>query len=192
MNKRKEKIPLGRFFCLSNRWIGLFLLLCLVAPFPTIYTVLQYQKKLVKKEVKWKMIEGIDKEELVLLVFTEEQTQTQLRWEHSKEFEYDGFMYDIVEQSVKNDSIYYLCWLDHDETKLNKQLSGLVENIFGKDDKNKENKHRIVTFFKTLFQDDTDVRLKAECNEIDKQNWGYLEHFDSISLTPIPPPPELI
>src|SRR5690606_39601506 len=93
------------FSPLKKRLIAISLLFVLFAPVMTIYLYLQFEKSAVRREIKWKMIAGMDEEELVLLKFTKEETQTKLRWEHSKEFEYDGQMYDIVSKEVKGDSI---------------------------------------------------------------------------------------
>ena len=41
----------------------------LIAPAVVTYSWLQQRKRAVKKEVKWKMIAGIDKSELVILKF---------------------------------------------------------------------------------------------------------------------------
>ncbi|MFH1049421.1 MAG: hypothetical protein V1779_00660 [bacterium] len=53
--------------------------------------------------MKWNMIAGLDKDELVLLKFTEEELVLKLRWEHSKEFEYHYQMNDIVDQAIQGD-----------------------------------------------------------------------------------------
>jgi len=127
------------------------LFLCFVAPLATTFLVLQYQKKQVRKAVKWKMITGIDKEELVLLKFTEKEKQSLLNWKHDREFEYKGEMYDIVEIELKNDTTYYWCWWDHEETRLNKQLSELIWFKVTDNPKNKENQKRLSIFFKSLY-----------------------------------------
>ncbi|PTB91022.1 hypothetical protein C9994_16285, partial [Marivirga lumbricoides] len=103
--------------------ISLFIIL--FAPGLITYSWLSHQKRAVKHEVKWKMIAGMDKNELVLLKFTSEEAKV-LKWEHAKEFEYQNEMYDVVEQQTIGDTTYYWCWWDHEETALNKQLSLLV------------------------------------------------------------------
>ena len=87
------------------------------------------EKAALKREIKWKMIAGIDQNELVLLKFSKEEAETKLRWEHSKEFEYDGQMYDIVSKEIKGDSIYYRCWWDYEEPALNRKLQQLVVRV---------------------------------------------------------------
>jgi len=92
---------------------------------------LTYKKNQVRKEVKRRIIEGIDQEELVHLVFTDSQLNSVLSWKHSEEFEFKGEMYDVVTH-VKIDSMHhYWCWWDNDETELSRRLDELVTANFG-------------------------------------------------------------
>jgi hypothetical protein len=58
----------------------------LIAPAAVTYIWLQHRKAVVRKEVKWKMIAGIDKSELVFFQFSKKESQTKLKWKHSNEF----------------------------------------------------------------------------------------------------------
>ena len=73
------------------------------------------------------MIAGLPEEELVLLAFSMQDAARQLRWEHGREFEYQGQMCDVVHTVQKGDTIYYRCWPDLAETNLNRRLALLVE-----------------------------------------------------------------
>lgn len=123
----------------------------LIAPAVVTYTWIQQRKCAVKKEVKWKMISGIDKKELVLLKFSNREIETKLNWKHSKEFEFNNQMYDIVDKKITKDSIQYWCWWDFEETKLNQQLSKLLVTVFQKDIPSKEKQAQIVDFYKSLY-----------------------------------------
>lgn len=80
------------------------------------------------------MIAGIDCAELVPLTISKHDAATKLRWEHHKEFEYQGEMYDIVyADTIGKDTIHYWLFWDNEETKLNKQLVALVANALGHD-----------------------------------------------------------
>ena len=83
--------------------------------------------KKVKKSVKKTITEHIDKNLLVRLSFNKDEI-TKLKWEHSKEFEHKSEMYDIVHKEIKSDSIIYWCWLDNEETQLEKSLNILIAN----------------------------------------------------------------
>ena len=123
----------------------------LIAPAVVTYSWLQQRKHAVKKEVKWKMIAGINKSELVLLKFSKAETTTNLNWKHSKEFEFNNQMYDIVDKVVSKDSIHYWCWWDFEETKLNKQLGNLLAGVYQHDSKSKERQDLVYKFYKSIY-----------------------------------------
>ena len=107
------------------------------------YLWLNLQKKQVKREVKWEIIEGIDRSELVLIQLSKSEVEEKLEWEHSKEFEFEGEMYDVVEFEETPDSIKYWCWWDHEETALNKNLADVVNNLLGNHPDRKEKEQKV-------------------------------------------------
>lgn len=89
-----------------------------------------HQKK-VKKEIK----EGIESSERITeLTFSLEETKTKLNWEHDREFEFQGQMYDILESHTEGDSITYKVYIDHEETKMKGLLSKLLKRGFGEEE----------------------------------------------------------
>jgi hypothetical protein len=94
-----------------------------IAPFYGTYFYLSLQQKAIQEAVKRKLKEGILENELVRLSFSKKEIPSLLKWEHDKEFEYNGQMYDVVEVADIGDSLQYLCWWDKAETatKKNKQ-----------------------------------------------------------------------
>jgi len=173
---------------LKGKIIGVLLLLTFVVPVGTAFIVLQYEKKQVKREVKWKMIDGIDREELVLIKLSDKERQSELRWEHSREFEYRGEMYDIVETVEKGDSTYYYVWWDNEETELNKKLDDLVAHVFGKSPKDREGQDKLAQFYKKLFCENpqTVANLSTPSENLDTP---HIENFSNPMLTPPSPPP---
>jgi len=129
---------------------GIFLFVVLIAPACATYCWLQLRKTAVKQEVAQRISEGIDKEELVLLKFTIEETQTKLRWKHAKEFEYNHQMYDIIESQIKGNTVMYWCLNDHKETNLNRQLGKLAAHAFGNETQKNEKQAWIFSYFKSL------------------------------------------
>ena len=123
----------------------------LIAPAVVTYSWLQQRKRVVKKEVKWKMIAGIDKSELVLLKFSKAEMASKLKWKHSREFEFNNQMYDVVDIVVSKDSIKYWCWWDFKETKLNKQLDELLVGVYQHDSKSKEKQDLLYKFYKSIY-----------------------------------------
>lgn len=160
-------------------------------PVVATYCFLHLQKKQIKKEIKWKIIEGIDKEELVLLKFDRTQTHSQLHWKHSKEFEYQGEMYDVVDSGIVGDTIYYWCWWDHEETELNKMLKEIMMLSPGKHPMNRDSQFRLLQFFNSLFFAEADLVINNLCIEL-KVNYFFAFHpINSFSGSPPVPPPEL-
>jgi hypothetical protein len=161
----------------------------MIAPYIGTYGWLQYQKNLTRKNVKRQMITGLPKSELVLLKFAVTDALSDLKWEHSKEFEYRGQMYDVVEVETTSDTISYWCWWDHDETRLNQQLSSLVEFALAKNPQNKEKQEKLVDFFKTSYYTHSpawslhfDPTKTVLCINF---SFGYFEFYNA---PPVPPP----
>lgn len=138
--------------CCLKKIISILLIFAISSPFWLFFSILQYEKKCLKKEIKRNIIAGINKSELVLLKFSAEEIETELKWEHSKEFEYKNEMYDVVETETRNDSTFYWCWWDYEETNLNKKLDKLVEQAAGTNNKNAEKANRISVFFSSFYQ----------------------------------------
>ena len=97
------------------------------------------------------LISKTKKEELVLLKFTDKEIESKLKWKHSKEFEFEHQMYDIVSKEVKNGTHYYWCWSDNKETKLNQKLDQLLSSTLEKNTNNKNSKKRLNSLYKSLY-----------------------------------------
>ncbi len=180
------------YFPLKERIVAISLLFVLFAPVITIYTYLQYEKSAIRREIKWKMIAGMNQEELVLLKFTKEEINTKLRWEHSKEFEYNGQMYDIVSKEVIGDYIFYRVWWDHEETKLNKNLKKLVAVAFSQDEERNKAQMSLYVYLESFFFNDI-FDWKAKPSQklwVVYQNTLHPEIFNSFLLSPPKPPPK--
>ncbi len=167
---------------------GIFLLFCLIAPFTMSFMWLNYEKKMLKKEIKKQLIHGIPKDQLVHLKFTVTESKEVLRWEHSKEFEFNGQMYDVVETVINGDDITYICWPDNQETALNIRLNDLVDKAFGNSDKKHENENRLLQFVKSLYIDHDEQQVYVLSYTIH----SFTEHrsvpVDRFHSPPVPPP----
>jgi hypothetical protein len=118
---------------LKTRLFTLFLFAVFVVPVTASFIVLKKQQRQIKREVKWKLIESLDKSELVMLKFSKDETKNSLSWKHAKEFEYHGNYFDIADFLEINDSIYYWCWWDKEETILSNKLRSLLTMTFQQD-----------------------------------------------------------
>jgi hypothetical protein len=112
---------------------------------------LHLKKEAVRQEVRHRLLAGMDQDELVLLAFDRDEAQSELRWEHAGEFEFQGVMYDVAETHAKGDSVYYRCWPDGEETKLNHRIAELVDHVLGHDSQRTENQKRLADYFSSLF-----------------------------------------
>ncbi len=101
-------------------------LVTFVAPFWGTYFYLTIQQKYIKEGVQNKIEEGIPINEMVKLTFSKSEIDKVLRWEHDKEFQYNGQMYDVVEVTDVGDSLQYLCWWDKAETATKKNKQDLL------------------------------------------------------------------
>ncbi len=140
--------------------------------------------------VKENMISGVEKHELILLKFTEKECQTKLNWEHSKEFEYNNQMYDIVATQMEGDTTYFWCWPDNEETELNKKLNDLLAYTLGKNPERKDAQNQLVDIF-NLFYHFQSLENVHVFNQICPINSYYTFSSIIFSSSPAVPPPEL-
>lgn len=156
------------------------------------YSWLQYQKKLVKKQVKRHIMAGLDRQDLVLLKFTEAEAQAKLRWEHAREFEYEGQMFDVVEREIRGDTLFYWCWWDSEETMLNKELSALAARVWRKDARHQQQQQRLTWFFESLFCADILSWQMPVFRTGDALLGFWFSAYSFFNLPPPVPPPETL
>ena len=153
---------------------------------------MKYKKQKLKREIKWKMIAGLDPQELVLLKFTKETEAKQLRWEHSKEFEFKGQMYDVVSKESHGDTTYFRCWWDYEETALNKQLQKLIQIAWGNSPDNEQQQKTLKEFFKQFYHAPA-YCFFVEHEALHSTNFSKASRiYFSPVFVPVSPPPELL
>ena len=168
---------------------AIVLLLCMTAPFFGTFTWLSYEKNQVRRTLKKQLIAGIEKDELVLLKFTPEES-SKLRWEHDKEFEYNHQMYDVVAKEVIDGVIHYWCWWDHEETQLNKKLQNLLATALGGDMARKEKKDNTLRFYSSLYYSPLNTLSFQSIVKDIENNWVYITPASLYALSPPNPPPK--
>ncbi len=144
---------------------------------------------MVRKEIKKQIIERLDDKELVHFVFTQKEAKTLLNWEHSKEFEFNGEMYDVVKVRITGDTIHYWCWQDNEETVLNRKLKKLVNEFLNTDPAAKSKKQQVENFLKNLYVHTVSCWHSPEvgrCMDLS----GYLNLYKPESVQPLIPPPK--
>jgi hypothetical protein len=154
-----------KWFCIGFKelnWFILFknilsssiiflLLYFLILPLHSSYLSIQHRKKMLRREIKRKIIAGLDEKELVSLKFALTDLQKKLKWKHSKEFEFNGEMYDIVTVKKIKDSIEYHCWWDSEESLLNRKLMALVGINLADLPGNRDLQFNLSNFYKNIF-----------------------------------------
>jgi|TARA_R100000365_G_scaffold2522_1_gene7931 hypothetical protein len=124
---------------------------------------LNFQKTQLQNSFESRFEESEEKSDLLTLSFTREESQTLLEWEHEREFEYQGEMYDVLEIKEDGGQIQYLVWRDKEETKIKKQLSKLWE------EEGTEKKEQQLAVFTLFFQANHSLIPKPFSQEIDRQ-----------------------
>jgi len=174
----------------KNIIMGLLVFCLLVDPVVATFTWLHCQKTAVKREVKRQMIAGFDKDELVIFQFTKEEVRTELRWEHPQEFEYEQQMYDVVIRMTVGNTVYFWCWLDHEETKLNRRMEKLTAQTFRTDHDSRDKHERMISFFKSLYCPVYSDWYGPTPSSLAKQFCPFLDLYASITIQPPTPPPQ--
>lgn len=170
-----------------SAWI---LVMLLVAPLPLMVGYLHLQQRAVKKAVKRSLMTRVADDELVLLRFSRSETETQLRWEHSREFEFDGEMYDIVRTVETADSVAYWCWHDHEETVLNRRVERLAALAWGKHPLRRTHEDRLVQLIRQLDLPSEAPRVLIHSDNYPVSATGQLNlsYSEPEHAIPVPPP----
>lgn len=162
---------------------------CLLGPGLVCYYWFQFQRKQIRREVKHQIIAGIDRSELVLLKFTNQQAE-QLNWKHSKEFEFEHHMYDIVEKTQQGDTAYYWCWPDHEETKLNKKLHKLLAHALRGNQRRRRDQELFASYFKSIFHSNSTPPKFHLFNDFASYSNMEANMHSRLASPPPSPPPE--
>lgn len=136
-------------------------------------------------------MEECERGELVLLSFTRNEAGSLLRWEHDHEFSYQGEMYDVVEKTIRGDSVFYHCWWDKEETAVNKKLDRLAGNTYGKDPQHNHTQMRLLSFLQWPYYEFNDPWIQEPPAAGNLTAADHPVYYHSVQLTPPDPPPRL-
>lgn len=149
-----------------------------------------HRKHDIREAIKERIMAGVGQNEMVQLRFSLHDAKTQLEWEHSKEFEYQGEMYDVVKSEQRADSVTYWCIHDKAETQINRQLETLTSAATGSDPQHQASLGQFFSFLKSLFCEAPNAANPiADSTEATPH---YLYLFAKYPYSPLPtsPPPE--
>lgn len=125
----------------------IIILLCAVGKLSYHYV----QKFSIKLEIsKVNDITKVKNDRLVMLKFDTKEIAN-IRWEHEREFEYKGQMYDVLKKDSSKDSIIYWCYWDREETEVNEKIKLAVSEISPSGNSGPENEKRISDFLKGMY-----------------------------------------
>lgn len=161
----------------------------MVVPIISTYTYLHITKQKIRKDVKHKILGKLEKENLILLNFTRAEAEN-LEWKHSREFEFQGQMYDIIRKETHGENISFWCWNDNEETKINKQINSLLAFVLGNDQQNKENQKRLINYYNSLFFSEIPSYNLTVLQSEYKYHILKIE-CHNLSNSPPSPPPEI-
>ena len=183
----------GRPFNSIINIAALTILSCLlVDPLVGPFSWLHYQKVLLKKSVKKQIDIGIEPEKLILLHFSAKEARIKLKWTGPQEFEYNHQLYDVVKTIKIGQMIYYWCWNDQAETKLDQQIEALAARALGKQTKSIIDLTRLNTSTRSLIYTIFIPGNLPRPGLLGHQESLFYLLYPSINLSPPTPPPRLL
>lgn len=159
----------------------------LIVPFIGAFLYIEISKEIVREEIRSNM--QIESDQLVKISFTSTQVK-EIYWESSDEFEFRDKAYDIVKQEKKGNQTIYWCWMDIEETELNKKLNQLLSFELNNHKPIKDQKEVFNQFIKSLFYQNNED-LTGVIGIKNKLNSTYLEKLKSTYIDTACPPPKL-
>lgn len=166
----------------------LLVFLLLYNAFGYLFTYL-HLKKTFKKEAFEKIDNFLNHDELVTLGFSNTELDEKVSFVHSREFAFNGEMYDIFSREERNDSVFFKCICDKNENLLEKSFSV----YFNKESK-KDAKHPyIYNILKNIIT--TAVIADSRINFFNTQNnlqYIYTEKTILIFPDNETPPPRIV
>lgn len=169
--------------------VATILLALLLLPFGGSYLFLGLEKSKAKKQAAVAMANVENPVEIIELAISKADIKTDVRWEHAREFEYKGQMYDIIDQKEKGDTIYFNVYWDKLETMVNHKLNELIAlHLKGKSDQN-DDSQLVVSLFKAIYLS-PDFQTKALGRPIMvSPNFEYFNFYTPLTLGFEGPPP---
>lgn len=133
--------------------LSFFFVLVLILPFIGVWH-LRYEIKQVKREMKFRLLNHIEKENIIILKISKQdllQGKQCQYYREDREIDINHHMYDII--SMYEDNGYYMikCIADEKESVLKKQINYLLRDYFSHHNPFNKQAKKIVDFFQTLY-----------------------------------------
>lgn len=88
---------------------------------------LQHEKGMAKHAMNAYM-KKYSESDLQEIIIHKDEIESKLAWEHEREFELGGEMYDVISSEFKGDSIVYHCIHDIKESSIKKRMISFIKN----------------------------------------------------------------
>lgn len=157
------------------------------------YIWLQGRIEVATQVASLRIKKAIPEADQILWKFSISDSQTELRWEHSREFEYRGEMYDIIRSDQRGDTMVYWCYWDREETRLKKRMNFLVFKMMGPSPQSRNEGRQFTEFFRSLYFPFEKVRNSiAGFSKEKRELRPYLFALLKSDIIPPSPPPEFL
>jgi len=163
-------------------------LIFLILPFYISYAFLLYDKYQVKSELKQRLLNGIDRKDLVLFMLSLSDYQALIS--SDQELHYAGDEYDLVDAEKIGERYHCWFWLDSEESELNHKLSLLVSEAMGEDCENEEGGNLLHDFFELLYCYDHHTLSSSPHQLIESKKSFYSMEYYFFYYTFLIDPPE--
>lgn len=142
---------------------------------------------MIRKEVKERIIAGMDKEDLTTFRLSIEDAE-RLHWHHDREFEYLGEMYDVVSRTETTDSVILTCWWDRAESEVHRQLDLLMANTAGDHPDRDRCLGQFFDFSKNIVCVQVSALIPDKSGDWNLQETVRMLHDQDAQTPPVPPP----
>lgn len=171
-----------------KRTASILLIAALLLPFYGSWALLKWQQFRTKAEVKERLFEGLSPEETVTLRFSHAEADG-LEWEHAREFEYRGRMYDVIRSRETAAFVEYVCYADDEESELKARIREGVARAMESDPRKADRSQRLLSLLKTWFPPGTSPEPPVPA--LSARAWRPftgLKAGQILKAPPVPPP----
>ncbi|MCB9256993.1 MAG: hypothetical protein H6579_07685 [Chitinophagales bacterium] len=132
-------------------WMAFLLLLSVVGSINIASLSYSFQLNSIRKSVKNSIKENLNSSELLGFHFSLQELESDiLEWEHSKEFKYQGYMYDIISADTCGSEVFFLCFADEEESWFRWSFKEKLADTLANNSSSKDYLSHFQNFFSTM------------------------------------------
>lgn len=167
-----------------------FFLVIFSLPVTGTYFLFKIRQSTIHKNIRKYMEDGLDESQLVLLKIplSEELNPGLFERTEENEFKFKGNMFDVVKSERHQDTTWYWCVWDKDETALEKAFEEEKRRTSSQEGKNPDDIMK--AFLKLLFINTTELTLILPVKDVITVNCFRIDKNSDLSFTPPSPPPK--